>query len=87
MSKFLEIMETSAFFIFFMISWCSINFVLENFDVLLKILAKSILDPHRHNLSIIDWGCSKHGDKLSLDSSDFEPYLNMSLSDILEKIK
>lgn len=56
-------------------------------DVLLKVLAKSILDPHRHDLSIIDWGCSKHGDKLSLDSSDFEPYLNMTLSDILEKIK
>jgi hypothetical protein len=65
----------------------NIELVENKDDVLLKILAKSILDPHRHNLSIIDWGCSKHGDKLSLDSSDFEPYLNMSLSDILEKIK
>jgi hypothetical protein len=64
----------------------NIELVDDKDDVLLKILAKSILDPYRHNLSVIEWGCDKHGDKLSLESSDFDPYLNMTLADILKKI-
>jgi hypothetical protein len=65
----------------------NIELVEDKDDVLLKTLAKSILDVSRHHLSIVDWACEKQGDKLSLQSSDFEPYLNMTLSEILEKIK
>ncbi len=53
---------------------------------LLEILAQSIIDKNRHHLSVIDWACSKIGDKLSVKKSDFEPYLKMSLEEILSKI-
>ena len=65
----------------------NIDLVDDKDDVLLKILSKSILDDNRHHLSIIDWACAKKGEKLSIEKSDYEPYLNMTLKEILEKIK
>jgi len=65
----------------------NIELVEDKDDVLLKTLAKSILDPARHHLSIIEWACEKQGDKLALESSDYESYMNMTLTELLSKIK
>lgn len=54
--------------------------------ILFEVISKSILDPNRHKLSIIDWGCLKIGDKLGIKSSDFSEILELSLKDILSII-
>lgn len=53
---------------------------------LMSVLSKSIIDPNRHFLSIIDWACQKSGTNLGITSEDYATLLNMSLKDILEKI-
>jgi hypothetical protein len=54
---------------------------------LMSALAKSIIDPNRHHLSIIDWSCQNSSANLGLIPSDYDSILNMSLKDILEKIE
>ena len=54
---------------------------------LMSMLSKSIIDPNRHHLSIIDWACQKSGTNLGITSDDYSALLNMSLKDILEKIE
>ena len=54
---------------------------------LMSALSKSIIDPNRHYLSIIDWACQKSGENLGITSDDYTTILNMSLKDILEKIE
>ena len=54
---------------------------------LMCMLSKSIIDPNRHHLSIIDWACQKSGTNLGIIPNDYTTLLNMSLKDILEKIK
>ncbi len=54
---------------------------------LMSQLSKSIIDPNRHHLSIIDWACQKSTNNLNIDSSDFESILGMTLKDILTKIE
>jgi hypothetical protein len=54
---------------------------------LMSMLSKSIVDPNRHHLSIIDWACQKSGTNLGITSDDYSTLLNMSLKDILEKIE
>ena len=54
---------------------------------LMCMLSKSIIDPNRHHLSIIDWACQKSGTNLGIIPNDYTTILNMSLKDILEKIK
>jgi len=53
---------------------------------LMTILSKSIIDPNRHHLSIVDWACQKSGSNLGVTPEDYSTLLNMSLKDILEKI-
>ncbi len=53
---------------------------------LMVVLSKSILDRHRHAISILDWGIRMHGDKLRTKKEDFEPLLDMKLKDILKLI-
>lgn len=65
----------------------NIELVDDKDDVLLKNLATAIIDPNRHHLSIVDWASTKSGDKLQIESKDYDPYLNMTLSEILQKIK
>ena len=55
--------------------------------VLMEILAKSIIDPNRHHLSIAEWGCEKIAPKLSLVVSDFEHLLSMPLIEILKLLE
>ncbi len=54
---------------------------------LMSQLSKSIIDPNRHHLSIIDWACQKSTNNLNIDSNDFESILGMTLKDILTKIE
>jgi len=53
---------------------------------LMTILSKSIIDPNRHHLSIVDWACQKSGSNLGVTPEDYSTLLNMSLKDILEKL-
>lgn len=55
--------------------------------VLMEFLSKSILDPNRHHLSILDWTCQKSGENMGLKREDYESILTMSLKDILDKIE
>ena len=54
---------------------------------LMGMLSKSIIDPNRHHLSIIDWACQKSGTNLGITPEDYTTILNMPLKDILEKIE
>lgn len=51
--------------------------------ILLQTIAKSILDPYRHELDVIDWGIHKEKYQ-NLKREDFEDLLNKPLSEILE---
>jgi hypothetical protein len=53
----------------------------------MSALSKSIIDPNRHYLSIIDWACQKSGTNLSITPDDYNTLLNMSLKDILNIIE
>ncbi len=65
----------------------NIDLVEDKDDVLLKNLAKSILDINRHHLSIVEWASLKVGDKLDVDPKDYNHLMNLTLAQILEKIK
>jgi hypothetical protein len=54
---------------------------------LMSALSKSIIDPNRHYLSIIDWACQKSGTNLSITPDDYNTLSNMSLKDILNIIE
>jgi hypothetical protein len=54
---------------------------------LMGMLSKSIIDPNRHHLSIVDWACQKSGTNLGITPDDYATILNMPLKDILEKIE
>lgn len=64
-----------------------IDFSLNKEKVLMETISKTILDKNRHHLSIIDWSCQKIGDKLKIKPDDFNELLNMTLSEILEKLE
>jgi hypothetical protein len=51
--------------------------------ILLQTIAKSILDPYRHELDVIDWGIHKEKYQ-KLTREDFQDLLNKPLSEILE---
>lgn len=54
---------------------------------LMGALSKSIIDPNRHHLTIVEWACQKSGNNLGITKDDYSALLNMSLKDILEKIE
>jgi len=54
---------------------------------LVRLVSKSILDPNRHGLKILDWGIQQVSKKTEVTSDDYEDLLNMSLKDILELIE
>ena len=51
--------------------------------VLLQALAKSILDPYRHQLDVIDWTIAKTKYQ-GFTKDDFESILNLPLSEVLK---
>jgi len=64
-----------------------IDLSLNKYKSLMEIISKTILDNNKHHLSIIDWSCKKTGDKLKIIPEDFNELLNMTLSEILEKLE
>ena len=59
---------------------------IDNLDkILIDMLAKSILDPNRHRLSIVDWAIEKYG-KCGVKEDDFKALLNKKLKTILDNI-
>ena len=54
---------------------------------LVRLVSKSILDPNRHGLKILDWGIQQVSKKTEVTAGDYEDLLNMSLKDILELIE
>jgi hypothetical protein len=55
-------------------------------EELMCILAKSILDGNRHQLSVVEWAVQQLGSKMSLQRSDYSNLMNMKLKDILKLI-
>jgi hypothetical protein len=55
-------------------------------EELMSILAKSILDGNRHQLSVVDWVVQQLGKKMDLTRNDYSHLMNMKLSDILKLI-
>lgn len=54
---------------------------------LIRLVSKSILDPNRHGLKILDWGIQQVSKKTEVKTDDYEDLLNMSLKDILDLIE
>jgi hypothetical protein len=54
-------------------------------EELLKIMSKSILDPTRHHLSILEWGFKLTN--LDIVKEDYDHLMNLSLKEILEKLE
>ena len=54
---------------------------------LLRLVSKSILDPNRHGLKILDWGIQQVSKKTEVKVDDYEDLLEMSLKDILDVIE
>ena len=54
---------------------------------LIKILSKSILDPNRHQLSIIDWACQMSSNNIGITPNNYNMFMNMTLKEILELIE
>ena len=51
--------------------------------ILVETIAKSIIDPYRHQLDVVDWGIAKNKTQ-SLKRSDFEDILQLPLSEVLK---
>jgi len=62
--------------------------MVDNKDqVLMEVIARSIVDPNRHHLSITEWGCEKVATKMSLVKEDFEYLMDKPLREILRLIE
>jgi hypothetical protein len=64
-----------------------IDLVTNKDRVLMNLLAKSILDSNRHHLSILEWAIQKVGNNYSITEEDYKSLLNLSLKEVLEKLK
>jgi hypothetical protein len=62
-----------------------IDMVVDKEIELVRILCKSILDDNRHHLSVLDWAIKKSGSDMSINTEDYEPIMNLTISQILEK--
>jgi hypothetical protein len=59
--------------------------LMRNKDELLKIISKSILDPTRHHLSILEWGFKLTN--LDIVKEDYDHLMNLSLKRDIRKVK
>ena len=64
-----------------------IDLVTNKEQILMTLLAKSVLDPNRHHLSILEWTIQKIGNNYSVTEDDYKSILNLSLKEVLEKLK
>lgn len=61
-----------------------IDFVPNKNVELMNVVSKSIIDPNRHQLSILEWACQKTGCSLDINQKDFDELLGMNLGQILD---
>jgi hypothetical protein len=54
---------------------------------LIRLVSRSILDPNRHGLKILDWGIQQISKKTEVKLDDYKELLNMSLKDVLDLIE
>lgn len=64
-----------------------IDLVTNKEQVLMTLLAKSVLDPNRHHLSILEWAIQKIGNSYSITEEDYKSLLELPLKQVLEKLK
>jgi len=59
---------------------------IDNLDkIMVNMIAKSILDPNRHKLSIIEWAIEKYG-KCGITESDFKTLLDKKFKTVIENL-
>lgn len=80
-----KVLKDEDFKVIDMKKYRKIDLIKNKDEELMKIISKSILDPNRHYLSIIEWGCKLSN--LDINKDDYDYLLNLSLKDILEKIE
>ena len=64
-----------------------IDLVTNKEQVLMTLLAKSVLDSNRHHLSILEWAIQKVGNNYSITEDDYKSILELPLKEVLEKLK
>jgi hypothetical protein len=64
-----------------------IDIIGDKNSLLVKALAKSIIDVYRHDLDIIDWACQKSAFRLKITKDDYKDLLKMPLKDILNIVE
>lgn len=57
---------------------------LKQRKIILSILFGAILDQYRNSLTIQEWAIQKTGKKWDLTEKDIEPYLNLTLQEIIQ---
>lgn len=55
-------------------------------EIILNSLFSAMMDPYRNNLSVVEWATQKSGKKWSLTEKDFEPFLKLTIQDIINRI-
>ena len=58
----------------------------QKIKLLATILFTATLDRSRNNLSIIEWAAQKTGKTYKLTSEDFDPIINLTLNELLERM-
>lgn len=59
----------------------------EKDSILVKILFESMNDKYRNNMTILEWGINKIGNKYSLTKDDFKHLLSKKLEDIVKYLE
>lgn len=80
-----KVLKDEDFKVIDMKKYRKIDLIKNKDEELMKIISKSILDPNRHYLSVIEWGCKLSN--LDINKDDYDYLLNLPLKDILEKIE
>ncbi len=80
-----KVLKDKDFEVIDMKKYRKIDLIKNKEEELLKVISKSLLDPNRHHLSVIEWGCRLSN--LNITKDDYDCLLNLTLKDILEKIE
>ena len=64
-----------------------LEFIEDKDGELVKNLARAIIDPNRHHLSIIEWASIKTGEKLGIKVEDYEKFRSMTLDEFLSYVE
>lgn len=61
------------------------NLIDDECDLLIKSICRSVNDPYRHSLSIINWAVDKYNNG-KFTNIDYDNILDMTLKDVINKI-